>query len=129
MLPQFPYKTQCTKDLANTFEQDNVAKLLSEFATAKQKKDDLQNQFEAFPTNLGPPNFGFPFGFRCCIRATRGLDSHPRRSRSRRSRQVCSKRLVTAEKLINGLGGEKSRWQASSAKLGEQRLGRTPRAV
>ncbi|CAJ1411101.1 unnamed protein product [Effrenium voratum] len=59
--------------------QDNVAKLLSEFATAKQKKDDLQNQFE-----------------------------------------VCSKRLVTAEKLINGLGGEKSRWQASSAKLGEQ---------
>ncbi|CAE7939948.1 DNAH7, partial [Symbiodinium necroappetens] len=50
-----------------------------DFATAKQKKDDLQNQFE-----------------------------------------VCSKRLVTAEKLINGLGGEKSRWEASSAKLGEQ---------
>lgn len=59
--------------------QDNVAKLLEDFATAKQKKDDLQNQFE-----------------------------------------VCSKRLVTAEKLINGLGGEKSRWEASSAKLGEQ---------
>jgi len=53
--------------------QDNVAKLLEEFATAKQKKDDLQQQFE-----------------------------------------VCTKRLITAEKLINGLGGEKSRWQASS---------------
>lgn len=26
--------------------QDNVAKLLAEFATAKQKKDDLQQQFE-----------------------------------------------------------------------------------
>lgn len=59
--------------------QDNVAKLLEEFATAKQKKDDLQQQFE-----------------------------------------VCTKRLITAEKLINGLGGEKSRWQASSATLGLQ---------
>ncbi|CAK9006961.1 unnamed protein product [Durusdinium trenchii] len=59
--------------------EDNVAKLLEEFATAKQKKDDLQQQFE-----------------------------------------VCTKRLVTAEKLINGLGGEKSRWQASSANLGVQ---------
>eukprot|EP00435_Cladocopium_sp_Y103_P008741 s1741_g2.t1 len=57
--------------------QDNVAKLLEEFATAKQKKDDLQQQFE-----------------------------------------ICTKRLVTAEKLING--GEKSRWQASSATLGLQ---------
>ena len=27
--------------------EDNVAKLLAEFATAKQKKDDLQQQFEA----------------------------------------------------------------------------------
>merc|ERR1712056_46761 len=34
--------------------------------------------------------------------------------------ETCSKRLVTAEKLINGLGGEKSRWTASSNKLGEQ---------
>jgi len=49
--------------------QDNVANLMSDFGIAKQKKDDLQNQYE-----------------------------------------VCSKRLVTAEKLINGLGGEKGRW-------------------
>jgi dynein heavy chain len=34
--------------------------------------------------------------------------------------EVCSKRLVTAEKLINGLGGEKSRWTIASDKLGEQ---------
>lgn len=34
--------------------------------------------------------------------------------------EVCGKRLVTAEKLINGLGGEKARWSASSAVLGEQ---------
>eukprot|EP00434_Breviolum_minutum_P012044 symbB.v1.2.010619.t2/scaffold696.1/size260109/12 len=71
---------QAVQDLLQRFQkQDNVAKLLAEFATAKQKKDDLQQQFE-----------------------------------------VCTKRLITAEKLINGLGGEKSRWQASSATLGEQ---------
>jgi dynein heavy chain len=34
--------------------------------------------------------------------------------------ELCSKRLVTAEKLINGLGGEKARWTASSNVLGEQ---------
>jgi len=34
--------------------------------------------------------------------------------------EVCSKRLITAEKLINGLGGEKTRWSASSAILGDQ---------
>ena len=34
--------------------------------------------------------------------------------------ETCSKRLVTAEKLIGGLGGEKSRWTASSSELGEQ---------
>ena len=33
---------------------------------------------------------------------------------------MCTKRLVTAEKLINGLGGEKHRWQASSQQLGVQ---------
>lgn len=32
--------------------EDNVAKLLEEFATAKQKKDDLQQQFEAARTVL-----------------------------------------------------------------------------
>lgn len=32
----------------------------------------------------------------------------------------CSKRLVRAEKLISGLGGEKSRWMESSKSLGEQ---------
>merc|ERR1719379_548819 len=32
----------------------------------------------------------------------------------------CSKRLVRAEKLISGLGGEKSRWSESSANLGAQ---------
>ena len=31
--------------------QDNVSKLLEEFATAKQKKDDLQQQFEAAESN------------------------------------------------------------------------------
>jgi len=59
--------------------QDNVAKLLQDFQAAKQKKDDLQHQYE-----------------------------------------VCSKRLITAEKLINGLGGEKTRWSQSSTTLGEQ---------
>jgi len=59
--------------------QDNVAKLLQDFQAAKQKKDDLQHQYE-----------------------------------------VCSKRLITAEKLINGLGGEKTRWSQSSVTLGEQ---------
>ncbi|CAK0901459.1 unnamed protein product, partial [Prorocentrum cordatum] len=34
--------------------------------------------------------------------------------------EVCSKRLVTAEKLINGLGGEKTRWSATSATLDVQ---------
>jgi dynein heavy chain len=34
--------------------------------------------------------------------------------------ETCSRRLVTAEKLINGLGGEKARWTASSNLLGEQ---------
>eukprot|EP00913_Durusdinium_trenchii_P020057 g18849.t2 len=32
----------------------------------------------------------------------------------------CSKRLVRAEKLISGLGGEKTRWMDSSKRLGEQ---------
>eukprot|EP00434_Breviolum_minutum_P002108 symbB.v1.2.001863.t2/scaffold77.1/size347087/34 len=32
----------------------------------------------------------------------------------------CSKRLVRAEKLISGLGGEKTRWMESSKRLGEQ---------
>ena len=32
----------------------------------------------------------------------------------------CSKRLVRAEKLISGLGGEKTRWIESSKRLGEQ---------
>eukprot|EP00927_Polykrikos_kofoidii_P046388 TRINITY_DN40623_c0_g4_i1.p1 TRINITY_DN40623_c0_g4~~TRINITY_DN40623_c0_g4_i1.p1 ORF type:complete len:2568 (-),score=563.58 TRINITY_DN40623_c0_g4_i1:159-7829(-) len=32
--------------------------------------------------------------------------------------EVCSKRLITAEKLINGLGGEKHRWTAASDVLG-----------
>jgi dynein heavy chain len=34
--------------------------------------------------------------------------------------EVCSKRLVTAEKLINGLGGEKTRWSATAEVLGVQ---------
>merc|ERR1712054_542091 len=36
------------------------------------------------------------------------------------ARQVdeCSKRLVRAEKLISGLGGEKTRWSESSTRLG-----------
>jgi len=32
----------------------------------------------------------------------------------------CSKRLVRAEKLLSGLGGEKSRWSEASSKLGTQ---------
>merc|ERR1719281_2375019 len=32
----------------------------------------------------------------------------------------CSKRLVRAEKLISGLGGEKTRWATSSDSLGRQ---------
>eukprot|EP00931_Biecheleriopsis_adriatica_P034701 TRINITY_DN20021_c0_g4_i1.p1 TRINITY_DN20021_c0_g4~~TRINITY_DN20021_c0_g4_i1.p1 ORF type:complete len:4150 (-),score=1074.99 TRINITY_DN20021_c0_g4_i1:152-12580(-) len=59
--------------------KDNVAKLLSDFETAKKKKDDLATQVDD-----------------------------------------CSKRLVRAEKLISGLGGEKTRWIESSKKLGEQ---------
>jgi len=34
--------------------------------------------------------------------------------------ETCSRRLVTAEKLINGLGGEKSRWTDASNLLGDQ---------
>ncbi|CAJ1371943.1 unnamed protein product [Effrenium voratum] len=59
--------------------QDNVAQLLADFETARQKKDDLAVQVDD-----------------------------------------CSKRLVRAEKLISGLGGEKSRWMESSKNLGEQ---------
>mmetsp|Transcript_49836 Transcript_49836/g.161224 ORF Transcript_49836/g.161224 Transcript_49836/m.161224 type:complete len:2909 (-) Transcript_49836:280-9006(-) len=59
--------------------QDNLAKLVADLTAAKQKKEDLQKQYE-----------------------------------------VCSKRLVTAEKLISGLGGEKSRWTSSSEVLGAQ---------
>ena len=54
-----------------------VNKLLSEFESAKKKKDELEVQVDE-----------------------------------------CSKRLVRAEKLISGLGGEKSRWGESSEKLG-----------
>jgi len=59
--------------------QDNVAQLLSDFDTAKKKKDNLVVQVDD-----------------------------------------CSKRLVRAEKLISGLGGEKTRWGQSSEVLGKQ---------
>ena len=39
----------CTYWNSKCWLEDNVAKLLEEFATAKQKKDDLQQQFEADP--------------------------------------------------------------------------------
>ena len=84
----------------NAFKlQDNVAKLLAEFATAKQKKDDLQQQFEA------------PSGQSCgnTIRQLTQVLSWPGSGHVVMVLvQVCTKRLITAEKLINGLGWDLS---------------------
>ena len=33
---------------------------------------------------------------------------------------LCSKKLVRAEKLIGGLGGEKTRWTETAKSLGER---------